>query len=89
MVLGWRSSISLPQTRLDANWYGFLRGSCLALTSPTRESESYSTVLIGGWWTRPANWKANTAIVATAMGLMTYAVWNFSAEREVCSLILH
>ncbi|KAF8323915.1 hypothetical protein DL93DRAFT_2049328, partial [Clavulina sp. PMI_390] len=36
----------------------------------------------GGWWTRPANWKANTALVATGMGLMTYVVWNFSAARE-------
>jgi len=25
----------------------------------------------------------NTAIVATAMGLLTYTVWNYSAEREV------
>lgn len=40
-------------------------------------------VCIGGWWTRPANWKANTGIVAAAMGLLTYTVWKFSAEREV------
>jgi hypothetical protein len=37
----------------------------------------------GGWWTRPSNWKQNTAVVGFGMILTCYALWTFSAEREV------
>ncbi|KAK9898811.1 hypothetical protein P389DRAFT_39043 [Cystobasidium minutum MCA 4210] len=37
----------------------------------------------GGWWSRPANWKSNTAIAAGALAFTIYGLWTFSAEREV------
>ncbi|ORY20869.1 hypothetical protein BCR39DRAFT_554627 [Naematelia encephala] len=37
----------------------------------------------GGWWSRPANWKANTAITATGLAIILYGVWQFSAKNEV------
>ncbi|KAI0089445.1 hypothetical protein BDY19DRAFT_889584, partial [Irpex rosettiformis] len=37
----------------------------------------------GGWWTRPANWKANTAVVAAGIAAIVYGTWTVSAEREV------
>ncbi|KAL2839148.1 hypothetical protein BJX68DRAFT_272270 [Aspergillus pseudodeflectus] len=36
----------------------------------------------GGWYARPANWKANTAIIGAAMVGIIAAVWSLSAERE-------
>ncbi|KAK1923112.1 hypothetical protein DB88DRAFT_493829 [Papiliotrema laurentii] len=36
----------------------------------------------GGWWVRPANWKANTAVAFGLIGAVVYATWNFSAKRE-------
>ncbi|EPQ50812.1 hypothetical protein GLOTRDRAFT_50054, partial [Gloeophyllum trabeum ATCC 11539] len=37
----------------------------------------------GGWWTRPSNWKANTAICFAGILAVTYGVWQVSADREV------
>ncbi|KAL8280929.1 hypothetical protein RQP46_006608 [Phenoliferia psychrophenolica] len=36
----------------------------------------------GGWWTRPANWRASTIYVAFGIGLATYGIWSYSAEKE-------
>lgn len=36
----------------------------------------------GGWYAQPANWKANTAIMAGVMTAITAVVWKISAERE-------
>ncbi|PCH36827.1 hypothetical protein WOLCODRAFT_127697, partial [Wolfiporia cocos MD-104 SS10] len=36
----------------------------------------------GGWWSRPSNWKANTAVAFAGILAITYGVWNISAERE-------
>ncbi|KIO24099.1 hypothetical protein M407DRAFT_244560 [Tulasnella calospora MUT 4182] len=36
----------------------------------------------GGWWTRPTNWVANTAICTAGAALVTYVVWQYSAEKE-------
>ncbi|KAK4702825.1 hypothetical protein P7C70_g3388, partial [Phenoliferia sp. Uapishka_3] len=36
----------------------------------------------GGWWTRPANWRASTVYVALGVGLATWGVWSYSAEKE-------
>ncbi|KAL4766452.1 uncharacterized protein BDW70DRAFT_155121 [Aspergillus foveolatus] len=36
----------------------------------------------GGWYARPANWKANTAVIGAAMLGIVAAVWSISAERE-------
>ncbi|KZT26119.1 hypothetical protein NEOLEDRAFT_271143 [Neolentinus lepideus HHB14362 ss-1] len=36
----------------------------------------------GGWWTRPSNWKANTAIAFAGILAVTYGVWQVSAEKE-------
>ena len=38
----------------------------------------------GGWWTRPSNWAANTAIAAVGIIAATYGVWRVSASLEVC-----
>jgi len=39
---------------------------------------------IGGWWVRPSNWVSNTVIAAGGMAAVLYAVWQLSADREVC-----
>ncbi|KAF9010150.1 hypothetical protein BDQ17DRAFT_1003018 [Cyathus striatus] len=36
----------------------------------------------GGWWTRPSNWVANTAITSAGILAITYAVWTVSANNE-------
>ncbi|ORY86764.1 hypothetical protein BCR37DRAFT_343492 [Protomyces lactucae-debilis] len=36
----------------------------------------------GGFWSRPQNWKANTAVVATGIVAATAFVWSVSAEIE-------
>ncbi|KAI5119994.1 hypothetical protein M0805_004437 [Coniferiporia weirii] len=36
----------------------------------------------GGWWTRPSNWKSNTAIAFGGILLVTYSAWQLSASRE-------
>ncbi|KAF8336258.1 uncharacterized protein EI90DRAFT_152771 [Cantharellus anzutake] len=36
----------------------------------------------GGWWTRPSNWKSNTAIVGLGIAAITYVTWKYSAARE-------
>ncbi|TDL27836.1 hypothetical protein BD410DRAFT_761014 [Rickenella mellea] len=36
----------------------------------------------GGWWTRPSNWKSNTAIAFAGILAVTYSVWTLSAARE-------
>ncbi|KAH9021646.1 hypothetical protein EDB84DRAFT_1274891, partial [Lactarius hengduanensis] len=37
----------------------------------------------GGWWTRPSNWKANTAILFAGILGVSYGVWTVSADKEV------
>jgi len=44
---------------------------------------SDSASRLGGWWSRPSNWKANTAIAFAGIIGVTYGVWNFSADKEV------
>ncbi|CAD6884383.1 unnamed protein product [Tilletia controversa] len=36
----------------------------------------------GGWWTRPTNWASNTAVCVGAIGVLTYGLWSYSADRE-------
>ncbi|KAF8072081.1 hypothetical protein FPV67DRAFT_1411333, partial [Lyophyllum atratum] len=36
----------------------------------------------GGWWTRPSNWRSNTAIAFAGILAVTYGVWQVSAEKE-------
>ncbi|KAI1359960.1 hypothetical protein F5Y08DRAFT_62608 [Xylaria arbuscula] len=36
----------------------------------------------GGWYTQPANWKANTAVFMGVIVGITALAWNLSAERE-------
>ncbi|GAA6010720.1 hypothetical protein JCM11491_002913 [Sporobolomyces phaffii] len=36
----------------------------------------------GGWWTRPANWKSSTGFVFLGIGLATYGIWSYSAQKE-------
>ncbi|CAL1710082.1 unnamed protein product [Somion occarium] len=38
----------------------------------------------GGWWTRPSNWKSNTAIAFAGILVITYGAFAFCADREVC-----
>nr|XP_036577872.1 uncharacterized protein CTRU02_12179 [Colletotrichum truncatum]KAF6784968.1 hypothetical protein CTRU02_12179 [Colletotrichum truncatum] len=37
----------------------------------------------GGWYTQPANWRMNTAIIGTVMVGVVAAIWKISAEKEV------
>lgn len=41
------------------------------------------SAIIGGWWTRPSNWKSNTAILFGGILAVTYGVWTLSADKEV------
>ncbi|KAH9834808.1 uncharacterized protein C8Q71DRAFT_125824 [Rhodofomes roseus] len=43
----------------------------------------------GGWWTRPANWKSNTAIAFAGILAVVYAGWSWSAEKEARSSLPH
>ncbi|KAF2503086.1 hypothetical protein BU16DRAFT_612652 [Lophium mytilinum] len=36
----------------------------------------------GGWYSQPANWKANTAIMSGVVIGITAIAWSISAERE-------
>ncbi|KAF9509954.1 hypothetical protein BS47DRAFT_1348506 [Hydnum rufescens UP504] len=36
----------------------------------------------GGWWTRPSNWRMNTAIATAGIFAIAYATFRYSAERE-------
>ncbi|KAH8112888.1 hypothetical protein DFH11DRAFT_388921 [Phellopilus nigrolimitatus] len=36
----------------------------------------------GGWWTRPSNWKANTAVAVGGILFVTFSVWQLSASKE-------
>ncbi|KAI9824404.1 MAG: hypothetical protein M1832_001939 [Thelocarpon impressellum] len=36
----------------------------------------------GGWYSQPANWKANTAVMATVIVGITLFAWRTSAELE-------
>jgi len=36
----------------------------------------------GGWYSQPANWKANTAVMGLVMGSIVGMVWMVSANRE-------
>ena len=47
----------------------------------------YPNECIGGWWTRPANWAANTAIASVGIIAITYGIWRVSASLEVCSVL--
>ncbi|EON63721.1 hypothetical protein W97_02949 [Coniosporium apollinis CBS 100218] len=37
----------------------------------------------GGWYSQPANWKANTAVMGAVIIGITAIAWSVSAEREV------
>lgn len=47
------------------------------------------SLALGGWWTRPSNWKANTAILFAGILGVSYGVWTVSADREVGFPILY
>ncbi|EJF59934.1 hypothetical protein BD309DRAFT_961683 [Dichomitus squalens] len=36
----------------------------------------------GGWWTRPSNWKSNTAIAFAGILTVAYGVFTVSADKE-------
>ena len=36
----------------------------------------------GGWYSQPANWKANTAIMGGVVVGIAAMMWNLSANRE-------
>lgn len=36
----------------------------------------------GGWYSRPANWKANTAVIGAAVLGVVAVTWSISADRE-------
>ncbi|KAL8371999.1 hypothetical protein RB595_001690 [Gaeumannomyces hyphopodioides] len=36
----------------------------------------------GGWYARPSNWKANTAVSLVAIAGVTAIVWKISADLE-------
>ena len=60
---------------------------CVGWTTPTFRTPHvpYLSFIIGGWWTRPSNWKANTAILFAGILGVSYGVWTVSADKEVSS----
>ncbi|KAH9924979.1 uncharacterized protein BXZ73DRAFT_103356 [Epithele typhae] len=36
----------------------------------------------GGWWTRPSNWKSNTAIATAGLLIISYGIFTVSADKE-------
>lgn len=42
----------------------------------------------GGWWTRPSNWRMNTAILFGGILAVTYGAWSLSAAKEVSSTVI-
>lgn len=36
----------------------------------------------GGWYSQPANWKTNTAIMGAVMFGIVAMTWSYSAENE-------
>ncbi|KAL0066280.1 hypothetical protein AAF712_006711 [Marasmius tenuissimus] len=36
----------------------------------------------GGWWTRPSNWKTNTAIYTIGASLILFGVFRVSSAKE-------
>jgi len=61
---------------------------CLGQTPIVHTTYSYVSFIVGGWWTRPSNWKANTAIVFAGILGVSYGVWTVSADKEVSTLLL-
>lgn len=85
--VGRRSEISVPEGGLVASWY-------VPITHPPTQRMSIerckilNSILIGGWWTRPANWKANTTIAFAGIFAVAYGVFAVSADKEVRSFSL-
>jgi len=54
----------------------------LALTniSPSYPKHVWSPA--GGWYSQPANWKANTAVMGAVIAGITLMAWSVSADRE-------
>ncbi|RPB21969.1 hypothetical protein L211DRAFT_789437, partial [Terfezia boudieri ATCC MYA-4762] len=36
----------------------------------------------GGWYSRPSNWRSNTAIVGATIAGLVMVVWSYSAKLE-------
>jgi hypothetical protein len=72
---GWWCQVSLSKGSMVAS-------RCFGQT-PRIPPHSF---IIGGWWTRPSNWKANTAIVFAGILGVSYGVWTVSADKEVSTL---
>ncbi|KZM23756.1 uncharacterized protein EKO05_0000933 [Ascochyta rabiei] len=36
----------------------------------------------GGWYTQPANWRANTAVIGLVLVSIVGMAWSVSAQRE-------
>ena len=53
---------------------------------PTSSSQTNAARCLGGWWTRPSNWAANTAIASLGIIAVTYGIWRVSASLEVCRI---
>ena len=86
--VGWRREISIPKGSLVASRFVM---SPFRLPGPRVDPYLKLGLLpppdlipyLGGWWTRPSNWKANTAIAFAGIIGATYGVWGLSADKEV------
>ena len=81
--LGWRREISIPKGSLVPSRFVKTPSDCPVPDRALTPSRSDSASFLGGWWTRPSNWKANTAIAFAGIIGVTYGVWNLSADKEV------
>lgn len=59
------------------------------VSSLTQTNVSLLTLFTGGWWSRPHNWKSNTAIAFVGILGLTYATFSVSAEKEVRLSVKH
>ena len=79
---GWRQEDSVSPVLAESPAKELPQGSTASLTA----HHSYPKHVwspAGGWYTQPANWRANTAVAVAVIFGITALTWRLSAEREV------
>lgn len=63
-------------------WFGLTPFLLLLSLNTTTRYPKHVWSPTGGWYSRPSNWKANTAIIGATIGGIVMLVWSFSARME-------
>lgn len=75
-IIGRRRTLPISEGGLVSSWF-------VSNTELRFKQGSPLITILGGWWTRPKNWAANTAIAGIGIALVTYATFRVSAKHEV------